>query len=330
LYDPALFGFAPTDDVTLPAGSSLLAGSLPADGATDAPATGPIALRFSDLLQVASVNPTTVALSSATTRVPAAVVVAEAGRLAFVVPRLALTEGETYRVDVRGVQTVAGQRPPDAAISFTVARQPATDISARADDVDAGGINSPWRSLKPLEAGPGTTAVAGQVLQLSGTPLADVTLTIAPHHTHTDRTGRFLLVGPTLSGHQELVIDGRSASTPGRAFGVFEAGIDVKAGQTNALSFTSWMPRIDTAHGVAIASPTTSEAVLTTPAIPGLELHIPAGTVIKDIDGAPVNEVSITPIPLDRPPFPLPNDVYVPIYFTVQPGGGYLYANDDQ
>ena len=41
-----------------------------------------------------------------------------------------------------------------------------------------------------------------------------------------------------------------------------------------------------------------------------------------------VTEVSITPIPVDRPPFPLPNNVEVPIYFTVQPGGAYLYNRD--
>jgi RHS repeat-associated protein len=88
------------------------------------------------------------------------------------------------------------------------------------------------------------------------------------------------------------------------------------------------MPRIDTAHALHIPSPTTGETVVTTPSIPGLELHIPAGTIVRDIDGAVANDVSITPIPLAQPPFPLPAHVYVPIYFTVQPGGGYLYATD--
>ncbi|HEX5107370.1 MAG TPA: DUF6531 domain-containing protein [Vicinamibacterales bacterium] len=37
-----------------------------------------------------------------------------------------------------------------------------------------------------------------------------------------------------------------------------------------------------------------------------------------------VNEISITPVPLDRPPFPLPESVDVPIYFTIQPGGAYV------
>lgn len=37
--------------------------------------------------------------------------------------------------------------------------------------------------------------------------------------------------------------------------------------------------------------------------------------------------MSITPIPVDRPPFPLPTGVDVPIYFTIQPGGAYIYTS---
>jgi RHS repeat-associated protein len=46
--------------------------------------------------------------------------------------------------------------------------------------------------------------------------------------------------------------------------------------------------------------------------------------VITDHEGEVVREVSITPIPVDRPPFPLPAGVGVPVYFTIQPGGAYL------
>ena len=69
---------------------------------------------------------------------------------------------------------------------------------------------------------------------------------------------------------------------------------------------------------------TTKETVVTNPAIPGLELHIPAGTVIRDSQGNIVNQVSITAIPVDQPPFPLPLGVPVPVYFTIQPGGAHL------
>jgi hypothetical protein len=40
-----------------------------------------------------------------------------------------------------------------------------------------------------------------------------------------------------------------------------------------------------------------------------------------------VPELGITAIPIDRPPFPLAKNVDVPVYFTVQPGGGYVYTS---
>jgi RHS repeat-associated protein len=90
---------------------------------------------------------------------------------------------------------------------------------------------------------------------------------------------------------------------------------------TNVLPWTIWMPLLDTEHTVHIASPTTSETVVTTPLIPGLELHLPTGTVIRDAAGQTVRDVGITPVPIDRTPFPLPPSVDVPVYFTIQPGG---------
>src|SRR5207248_443049 len=78
-----------------------------------------------------------------------------------------------------------------------------------------------------------------------------------------------------------------------------------------------WLTELDTQHAVSISSPTAAETIITTPVLRGLELHLPAGTVITDYDGNTVRQVSITQIPIGRPPFPLPN-VPVPIYFTIQ------------
>jgi len=66
------------------------------------------------------------------------------------------------------------------------------------------------------------------------------------------------------------------------------------------------------------------EKIITNPTLPGLELHLPAGTVITDRFGKVVHQVSITAVPLNKPPFPLPPGVQVPIYFTIQPGGAYI------
>jgi YD repeat-containing protein len=154
-----------------------------------------------------------------------------------------------------------------------------------------------------------------------------VELEIDGHHARTDRTGRFLLtLDGVATGRHVLDINGATANRAGRTYGFFEAGVQIVAGKTTALPFTIWMPAIDTAHAVTIPSPTTQETVITTPYIPGLELHLAAGTVIRDEDGDRVTRVSLTPIPVDRTPFPLPAGVEVPIYFTIQPGGAYIGA----
>ena len=86
------------------------------------------------------------------------------------------------------------------------------------------------------------------------------------------------------------------------------------------------MTQLDTAHAVHVQFPTKQEIVITTSTLPGLEFHIPPNTVITDIEGKIANQISITPIPLNQPPFPLPQ-VQLPIYFTIQPGGGYIQVS---
>src|SRR5208337_585515 len=169
----------------------------------------------------------------------------------------------------------------------------------------------------------GRDGALGQVLTIDGRPLAGVTLGVGNTRTTTDESGRFLLTH-LQSGYAVLLIDGTSANHYGRTYGIFQTGVNLAASRTTVLSFTIWMPLLDTLHAVTIPSPTTSAMVITNPLMPGLELHIPAGTTITDINGKVVRTISITPIPLDRTPFPLPAGVQVPIYFTIQPGGAQL------
>src|SRR5260221_4079381 len=171
----------------------------------------------------------------------------------------------------------------------------------------------------------GVTAVSGHVLRLDGRRLADVRLTLEGHQARTDRTGRFLLaVGPWTSRMATLAIDARTASRPTRTYGFYEARIAVLAARTNVLPFTIWSPLIDTDHQVTLASPTATETVIATPVMPRLELHLPAGTVIQDEEHQVARTVSLTAIPLDRTPFPLPDNATFSMFFTIQPGGAYL------
>ena len=322
----------------------------------DVPVESPISLRFSKPLRVETANASTVTLLGAKGFERVSVVPAEGGMLAFVTPEEPLLSGTTYVLSLNGLTDAEGFPLPLTSLRFTTERPavgpgpvggrktpaPASGPIPQASQAESPGVwtgewrdgrpYSRWQALPPLEAEPGVTALSGQVLQLNGEPLANVTLEMegspgTPEiSATTDESGRFLLTS-IASGWCELVIDGRTANQPGRTYGVFEVGIEIKAEQTNILPYTIWMPWIDTAHAVTIASPTTSEVVVTNPEIRGLEVHIPANTVIRDHEGNVVTEVSITPIPLDRPPFPLPRNVEVPVYFPLQPGGAYVWGS---
>ncbi|HEX2050194.1 MAG TPA: RHS repeat-associated core domain-containing protein [Actinomycetota bacterium] len=191
-------------------------------------------------------------------------------------------------------------------------------------DMRSGRKASPWQKIPALRAPDGVTAVSGQVLTLDGEPLKGVTLEMGARRAHTDESGRFLLEDVE-KGLRELVIEGRSANTRGRAYGKFEAGVRVVDGKTKVLPYTIWMPRVDTVNERRIESPTTKPISIKTPYVKGLELRLPAGTRVTDEDYREVRRVGLTPVPVDRPPFPLPDGVDVPVYFTIQPGGSYVY-----
>jgi RHS repeat-associated protein len=340
LFDPASNSF-----VSLAASPGELnvfhvAGTSP-DGRVPVPVNARFAVWFSSEADVRSLTAATIALEGPEGAVPAVLVPVEQGRLAFLTPTEPLRDATEYQLTVQGAISVSRvvigaytrtfrteEKPKDAP-----SQSPADD-DAWTPDMPAGargwrtdGSASPWQSLPPLQAPPGVTALAGQALRLDGRPLADVTLEIDGRSARTDRTGRFLLLLPELAtGRYELEMDGSTAGGRRANYGFFEAGLTIVASQTNVLPYTMWMPRIDMVHRVRIPSPTTREVVVRTPRIPGLEVRIPPNTVIRDHDGQIVREVSITAIPVDRPPFPLPAGVEVPIYFTIQPGGAYVYT----
>jgi RHS repeat-associated protein len=331
-FDPALSAFSVLDAPAAEAAASGVVGVFPADGSVDVAPTTVVSLRFSEPVDVRSVAADLSSRTKALAPLSARVVVAEGGMLAFMVTASPLAPGTEFRLTLRSARTVTGADVPAFSSVFTTAAAPDTQNAADdsdADDVRAAdsrsGLESPWRRLRPLQAPAGVTALAGQVLRLNGNPLADVTLSIGRRQVQTDRTGRFLLrLGSAPSGWEEMLIDGTTANHGRRKYGTFEVAVQLVERKTVALPYTIWMPALDTANAVRIASPTVKETVITTPKIPGLELHLPPHTVVTDHDGKVVREVSITPIPVDQPPFPLPSGVQVPIYFTIQPGGAYV------
>jgi Domain of unknown function (DUF6531)/IPT/TIG domain len=183
---------------------------------------------------------------------------------------------------------------------------------------------SPWASVALLKAPVGASALSGQVLAQNGLPIAGVRVAVEGTYTatRTDEAGRFLLSGVP-AGHEVLVVEGEPL--PGHArYGTYEMGVDIATDKTTVLPYTIWLTPLDPAGDRRVASPTTRETRITTPQIPGLEVRLPAGTVIHDAAGHVVRSLNITAVPVDRPPFPLPFFSDVPLYFTVQPGRAYL------
>lgn len=195
-----------------------------------------------------------------------------------------------------------------------------------------------WRTNRPLptnaakptretlyQAAGGVTALTGLVLKLNDRPLGGVTLRIGKQSATTDASGRFLLQD-LQPGFNTLEID---ATTAGSSYGFFETRVEIKASETNVLPYAIWIPKLDKQNTVKFASPTTAEVRLTSPKLPGFEVIIPAGTIIRDRAGKIVTEMSISAIPIDRPPFPLPAFHNFSVYYTIQPAGAYLQSVND-
>nr|WP_281292436.1 RHS repeat-associated core domain-containing protein [Terriglobus albidus] len=307
-----------------------IARSLPQDGEQHVPLSTIIALRFSRPLAVTSLTQKTVTLQGQDGDVAVQIVAAEAGRLVFVTPSQILRAGSDYTLAISGAADPAGSQLAYSTVRFKTLGD-GTDATT-GNLVPASGpsdpFNSPARKLPPLKAPKGVTAVSGQVLQLDGEPLRNTTLQIGDVVAHTDGTGRFLLTNIP-GGHQVMWIDGSTAKNGNLTYGIYEDGVDIIAKETNVLPYTIWMTALDKTNQVTIPSPTDRETIVSTPLLPGLELHLPAGAVIHDRNDKPVTKVGITPIPINQPPFPLPKGVKVPIYFTIQPGGAYLEGYDE-
>lgn len=163
------------------------------------------------------------------------------------------------------------------------------------------------------------TTLSGRVLSTEEEPLSGVTVSIDGQSATTDAAGAFLLSG-VLSGNQRAVmVDGRTASSPGTSYPVIAEPVDIIANQPNQMPYTFYLPRIDTQFEVSIIP--NQDTTVTTPRVNNLQTLIPAGANLRNRDGSPVTRVSMTPVPIDRTPAPLPANLGAMIVFTNQPGG---------
>ncbi|MEV7090535.1 RHS repeat-associated core domain-containing protein [Streptomyces sp. NPDC093085] len=257
----------------------------------------------------------------------------------------------TYNVGLAATQSLAAEKTAGTAKSSAASETTAKKAAQKTEPAPGAVPTGPdawqpnasqlegrdWLTLRgkapksppTLRGPPGKTALTGHVLKLDGKPLAGVTVKAGKKTTRTDARGRFLLAGIDAET-ATLVVDGASANTQQRRYGRFDIHIEPTPGTTTDLGFPVWMTPLDTKHTVRFDAPAKAEVVLRTPKIPGLEVRIPKGSVVRDEHGEPVTELGITAIPIDRPPFPLPTNGVVPVYFTVQPGGTYVFPEGAQ
>lgn len=359
IFDPETATFSRT--TTIPSGPYAfdpprLEASVPATGTVDVPVDSSVALRFSTPLRIDRLSDATVTLIGPQGPETLRVVAAEGGMLAFVTPSSPMLPGSRYTLVLNGPEDRNGYLLPFTRIEFMTTGPTASSgvmpPGSRSDDSEGhahhaarsvkpgtrsetddpewkgprrdGKPYSRWQDLPPLSAPSGATALAGQVLRLNGLPLANVTLRIGTNTAVTDNTGRFLLTGLT-AGREELIMDGSTANQPGRTYGTFDYGVDITDKTTTVLPFTIWMPLLDLQHATVLPVPTPHEIVARSPRIPGLEVHVPAGVILQTDDG-PLPMISLTQIPVDRPPYPLPPGTT--FFFTPQGHGAQVVRTD--
>ena len=165
----------------------------------------------------------------------------------------------------------------------------------------------------------GETTLSGRVLSTEGEPIIGATASLDGQTATTDAAGAFLLSGVSEGYSRPLMVDGRTASAPNRSYPFIIEPADIIAGEANAVPYTFYLPVIDTQYEVNVVPG--QNTVVTNPRVPGLTLSIPAGANLRNRDGSPVTRVSVTPVPIDRTPAPLPSNVTTGMVFTAQPGG---------
>ena len=338
----------------------------PVDGQANVPVNTKITVQFSKYLDVRSLNTETLRLSSLSGPVVTTVTPVEGGMMAFVNPAIPLQAFETYELVVSGAADESGEAVPEQVITFQTGDFEA--LSTIGDVVDLPDIVEPdipdlpveigglggvpdvgaWLPVhengrydwtlgdsqpvaerqQPLEAAAGVTAVSGEIRNLRDQPVPGVKVSIGDVEYVTDATGRFLIEGIESARHL-LVVDGRDVSLLGESrYGVFMDRVPVEAGKTNVLPFVIWLPDLDLDTRTSLLLSPVQPTVVTSPRIPGLEVTIPAGTVLRGHDGNLLTEITLTPLPTDRPPFPSQFDDRFGVFVTTQQGGAALETLD--
>lgn len=295
-----------------------------------------LTVRFAQAVRARTLNNQTVTLIGPTGAAAIKIQPGADGRSMFLKPSEELLPGSAYSLFVKGAQTKAGGNVGLAALSFhTAVLEPTRSIdlgSTVGDDESyspgADAVGS-WRSSRPLPrfvnerlrmapSRDGSPGVSGLVLALSDKPLAGVTVSIDGKTTRTGAEGKFVLTDVKPGQHQ-MIINGATANRPGHQYPQIVASVRVGEGKITEMIHPIYLPRIRDKDWVDVTAPTQADLVVRHPDIPDLEIHIPKGTVLRDLDGKILTRFAIVPVPIERSALPLP--VQLPIAVMLHPGG---------
>jgi len=175
----------------------------------------------------------------------------------------------------------------------------------------------------------GATTLAGRVLSTEDVPIPNCTVSApAPSGSDvtaiTDGAGNFLLSGLQEGPSRPIFIQPPSGSV----YPAIKEPADVVANQANVVPYTFYLPAID-----PLDTPInpTGPTNVTNARVPGLMMTIPQGVRLRVLgSSADVTHVSITPVPVDRTPAPLPSAVMTTMVYTSQPGNSCVLNASNQ
>lgn len=173
------------------------------------------------------------------------------------------------------------------------------------------------RQQRTTQQEPITPAISGVVFKLNDEPLAGVTVSVGEQQTATDIAGRYT-ISNLLPGHHQLIIGGQSAIQGEGQFAETMIGLQVYANQTTPVK-PVYLPKVRETDWIEIPSPLTEDIIVQSREMPGFEIHLPAGTVVRDRSGDIIRRIATIPMPLDRVPIEYP--VNTPLHMTLQPAG---------
>lgn len=174
----------------------------------------------------------------------------------------------------------------------------------------------------------GSTTLAGRVLSTDAVAIPGCTVSApSPGGSNvtatTDGAGNFLLIGLQAGPARPIFIQPPSGSV----YPAIKEPADVGANQSNVVPYTFYLPAIDHAdeQPITLNSQGVVQSAVTVinQRVPGISMTIPQGIRLINLNGQPVagsTLVSITPVPIDRTPAPLPSTLGTTLVYTSQPG----------